>query len=250
MHRRSGTSRATRCSSARQAHRHQVRRPRRTAAVGAASSRCTASAVSRVSARRSRCCATGSSPPGATATATGRSSGATPSGGRSCGRPAPRPRRRCSPPRASRSRRPGGATSSRRSSRAGLMLLDGQEHLLHRRIMQEAFTRPRLEGYTEQFTKVIDDEMGAWPVNEPMLLNPAVKDLSLSVATVVFMGADPHHSDHLTTRVRRCRPGRHRHRPGAGAGRVVAAVEQGVGRAQGARGLLPGRDRRQACLGR
>jgi len=27
----------------------------------------------------------------------------------------------------------------------GLMLLDGEEHLLHRRIMQEAFNRPRLE---------------------------------------------------------------------------------------------------------
>ncbi|KAA1421296.1 cytochrome P450 [Nocardioides humilatus] len=80
----------------------------------------------------------------------------------------------------------------------GLMLLDGQEHLLHRRIMQEAFTRPRLEGYTEQFTKVIDNEMSTWPVNEQMLLNPAVKDLSLAVATVVFMGADPHQSDHLT----------------------------------------------------
>ena len=80
----------------------------------------------------------------------------------------------------------------------GLMLLDGQEHLLHRRIMQEAFTRQRLASYTEQFTKIIDNEMSAWPVNEQMLLNPAVKDLSLSVATVVFMGADPHHSDHLT----------------------------------------------------
>jgi len=80
----------------------------------------------------------------------------------------------------------------------GLMLLDGQEHLLHRRIMQEAFTRPRLVSYTEQFTKIIENEMSTWAVNEQMLLSPAIKDLSLSVATSVFMGADPHQSDHLT----------------------------------------------------
>jgi cytochrome P450 len=31
----------------------------------------------------------------------------------------------------------------------GLMLLDFEEHLYHRRIMQEAFTRTRLAGYVE-----------------------------------------------------------------------------------------------------
>src|SRR5262245_38638267 len=31
----------------------------------------------------------------------------------------------------------------------GLMLLDFDEHLTHRRIMQQAFSRDRLEGYTE-----------------------------------------------------------------------------------------------------
>lgn len=80
----------------------------------------------------------------------------------------------------------------------GLMLLDGEEHKLHRRIMQEAFTRPRLEEYTAAFTELITKEISNWPVNEPMLLSPAIKDLSLEVATVVFMGAEPHSSSHLT----------------------------------------------------
>ena len=80
----------------------------------------------------------------------------------------------------------------------GLMLLDGEEHLLHRRIMQEAFNRPRLEAYTETFSELIAKEIATWPVNEPMQLNTAVKNLSLGVATVVFMGADQHASDHLT----------------------------------------------------
>lgn len=80
----------------------------------------------------------------------------------------------------------------------GLMLLDGQEHLLHRRIMQEAFTRDRLEEYTGQFAAIIDEEVSVWPQNHEMLFNPAVKDLSLGVATSIFMGADRHASEHLT----------------------------------------------------
>jgi cytochrome P450 len=72
----------------------------------------------------------------------------------------------------------------------GLMLLDGQEHLLHRRIMQEAFTRPRLEAYLTQINGLIDETVPAWPSDEPMLMFPAVKSLSLDIATKVFMGSE------------------------------------------------------------
>ncbi len=72
----------------------------------------------------------------------------------------------------------------------GLMLLDGQEHLLHRRIMQEAFTRPRLEAYLLSINELIDSQVPAWPVDEPMPMFPAVKALSLDIATKVFMGAE------------------------------------------------------------
>jgi len=71
----------------------------------------------------------------------------------------------------------------------GLMLLDGQEHLLHRRIMQEAFTRPRLEGYLTQINGLIDETVPGWTIDEPLLMFPAVKSLSLDIATRVFMGA-------------------------------------------------------------
>ena len=37
----------------------------------------------------------------------------------------------------------------------GLMLLDFDEHMYHRRIMQEAFVRTRLAGYTEHVDKVV-----------------------------------------------------------------------------------------------
>lgn len=73
----------------------------------------------------------------------------------------------------------------------GLMLLDGDEHHLHRRVMQEAFTRDRLESYLVAMRALIDDEVPRWPVDEELLLYPAIKDLSLDVATTVFMGAEP-----------------------------------------------------------
>jgi cytochrome P450 len=81
----------------------------------------------------------------------------------------------------------------------GLMLLDGQEHLLHRRIMQEAFTRPRLVSYQGQVQDIIDRAVPAWPTDEPMPMYPAVKRLSLDVATEIFMGAEPSDETHALT---------------------------------------------------
>jgi len=72
----------------------------------------------------------------------------------------------------------------------GLMLLDGEEHHLHRRIMQEAFTRPRLEGYLTTVNALVDADVPRWPTDEPLRLFPAVKSLSLDVAAHVFMGTE------------------------------------------------------------
>ena len=81
----------------------------------------------------------------------------------------------------------------------GLMLLDGHEHLLHRRIMQEAFTRSRLEAYLTQINRIVEDTVPAWPVGKPMPMFPAVKSLSLNIATRVFMGCEPSlEADRLT----------------------------------------------------
>jgi cytochrome P450 len=75
--------------------------------------------------------------------------------------------------------------------RRGLMLLDGEEHHWHRHLMQEAFTRPRLEAYLQQLVPIIDERVCTWPTDEPFLLYPAFKELSLAVAAAVFMGAGP-----------------------------------------------------------
>ncbi|HEX3705768.1 MAG TPA: cytochrome P450, partial [Mycobacteriales bacterium] len=72
--------------------------------------------------------------------------------------------------------------------RRGLMLLDFDEHLLHRRIMQEAFTRPRLAGYLERTDEFVAKDVAAWPSEGQIFAYPTLKRLSLDIATAIFMG--------------------------------------------------------------
>ena len=72
----------------------------------------------------------------------------------------------------------------------GLMLLDFDEHMFHRRIMHEAFTRTRLSGYVGHIDSVATQVVANdWVVNDPrFLFHPAAKELTLDIASVVFMG--------------------------------------------------------------
>ena len=86
----------------------------------------------------------------------------------------------------------------------GLLLLDFDEHMYHRRIMQEAFTRTRLSGYIQHMdtvaTKVVAQD---WPVNDRrFLFMPAIKDLTLDIASVVFMGHEPGSDHELVTKIK------------------------------------------------
>ena len=42
------------------------------------------------------------------------------------------------------------------------MLLDGAEHKQHRRILQQAFTRERIEGYTAALHPAVARELDSW----------------------------------------------------------------------------------------
>ena len=68
----------------------------------------------------------------------------------------------------------------------GLMLLDGQEHHRHRRIMQEAFTADRLAGYLQPMNETIAAGLAGWPTGT-LRFYPAIKQLTLDVATRTFM---------------------------------------------------------------
>jgi cytochrome P450 len=74
--------------------------------------------------------------------------------------------------------------------RRGLMLLDFDEHLHHRRIMQEAFTNERLEGYLAGLNRGIERGIAAWQPADGFRVLPAVKQLTLDLATETFMGAE------------------------------------------------------------
>ena len=84
----------------------------------------------------------------------------------------------------------------------GLMMLDFEEHMAHRRIMQEAFTRPRLSSYVADIDRVAGAIVADWPTDDPrFLVFPAMKELTLDVASVVFMGHDPGDDPALVTKV-------------------------------------------------
>ena len=72
----------------------------------------------------------------------------------------------------------------------GLMLLDFDEHMFHRRIMQEAFIRSKLTGYVGHIDSVASAVLANdWVANDPrFLFNPAIKELTLDIASEVFMG--------------------------------------------------------------
>lgn len=84
----------------------------------------------------------------------------------------------------------------------GLMMLDFDEHMYHRRIMQEAFTRSRLTGYVEHIDRVATDIVAGWPTNDArFLFHPAMKELTLDIASLVFMGHEPGSDHDLVTKV-------------------------------------------------
>ena len=85
----------------------------------------------------------------------------------------------------------------------GLLLMDFDEHHYHRRIMQEAFTRTRLAGYVEDIDRVATAVVCRdWPVDDArFLFHPAVKELTLDIASVVFMGHRPGSDHDLVTRI-------------------------------------------------
>ncbi|HSV67098.1 MAG TPA: cytochrome P450 [Mycobacteriales bacterium] len=71
----------------------------------------------------------------------------------------------------------------------GLMLLDFEEHLQHRRIMQQAFTRDRLAGYLDGMNLVIERVLAGWRPGPRFTVQPVMKQLTLDVATETFVGA-------------------------------------------------------------
>lgn len=73
----------------------------------------------------------------------------------------------------------------------GLMLLDFDEHMAHRRLMQEAFTSDRLARYAAAIDPAVRSAVEQWQPGERVEVYPRLKQLTLNLAVEVFMGGAP-----------------------------------------------------------
>ena len=72
----------------------------------------------------------------------------------------------------------------------GLMLLDAEEHLHHRRIMQQAFSQDALRRYHAMMQPHIRSKLAGWGELEQPRLQRMLKDLTLDLALEVFVGVE------------------------------------------------------------
>jgi len=73
----------------------------------------------------------------------------------------------------------------------GLMLLDFEEHRLHRRALSVAFKSDPMKSYLAQLDAGIAARVARWKARPgPMLFYPAMKQLTLDLAATSFLGAD------------------------------------------------------------
>lgn len=73
----------------------------------------------------------------------------------------------------------------------GLMLLDFDEHKAHRHIMAAAFKTGPMKGYLERLNDAMPERIAAWGKTGKFEFYPAIKELSLDMATLVFLGLEP-----------------------------------------------------------
>ncbi len=70
----------------------------------------------------------------------------------------------------------------------GLMLMDFDEHKLHRRIMQTAFTHDALVGYLDGIQDTTQFGIAQWQSGHNILIFDALKKLTLDIGSEVFCG--------------------------------------------------------------
>jgi cytochrome P450 len=70
----------------------------------------------------------------------------------------------------------------------GIMLLDFDEHRYHRSIMQAAFKKPVLVRYLNRMNPQIEQGIAKWQPDEQFLIFKHIKELTLNMATDVFVG--------------------------------------------------------------
>jgi cytochrome P450 len=84
-----------------------------------------------------------------------------------------------------------------------ILVLDGAEHLRHRRLMLPPFHGQRMQSYEQVMIAAADREIDEWPVSEPFAVLPSMQALTLQVVMRVVFGFDPGPAeDELRVRLR------------------------------------------------
>jgi cytochrome P450 len=71
----------------------------------------------------------------------------------------------------------------------GLLLLDGDEHRHHRRIMQHAFLPARISAYVERMTPAIARDLASWPADGMFEAAPAIQSMIFDITSEVLTGS-------------------------------------------------------------
>jgi cytochrome P450 len=71
-----------------------------------------------------------------------------------------------------------------------VLLLDGAEHIRHRRLMLPAFHGERMRAYEAVMREAADREIDAWPVGETFKLLPSMQSLTLGVIMRAVFGLE------------------------------------------------------------
>ncbi len=77
--------------------------------------------------------------------------------------------------------------------KGGVMLKDGADHRRHRSIMQAAFVHAALVGYMAQMEPILRKHLDDWRAQPPPRVYDAVKQLTLEIASRVFLGLELEH---------------------------------------------------------
>ena len=73
----------------------------------------------------------------------------------------------------------------------GLLLLDGDEHKMNRKVMHTAFTRPALGEYSEHMNAIVAEEIEGWHTpGGAFEAFPNIKQLTLTMAARIFFGIE------------------------------------------------------------
>jgi cytochrome P450 len=72
-----------------------------------------------------------------------------------------------------------------------VLLLDGEQHLRHRRLLLPPFHGPRMRLYEDVVRRAADAEIERWPVGEAFALLPSMQSLTLHVILQAVFGYEP-----------------------------------------------------------